>query len=217
MPGSLSHSQDTTLVTRGPQLFLTYTVVPGLACRDRLAAALTAAPIASVRLVAPAGAALDATLVRPLVELIQSHGVAALIDGNAALARALRADGVHIPPGEDQAAALADARDILGTRYIVGAGNAGSRHEAMTAGELNVDYVAFSGEHRDDLVHWWAEIFELPCVALGTSPLDAAALAQAGVDFIGFDLPSATAPADIQALVRAITSAAADASTVKVS
>lgn len=194
-----------------PQLYLTFQAANGPACRDRLSAALTAAPFASVRLVPPAGTMLDAAIARPLVEVIQSHNAAALIEADARLARTLRADGVHIPPGENQAAALAEAREILGTRYIVGAGNDGSRHDAMTAGELGVDYIAFEGPERDERVGWWGEIFELPCVAFGATTADAAQLAKAGADFIGFDLPAATSSADIQALVRAVASAAAAA------
>ena len=53
---------------------------------------------------------------------------------------------------------------------IVGAGNIRSRHDAMSFGELGVDYVMFGplGGAADpqaaDLAQWWAETFEVPAI-----------------------------------------------------
>jgi thiamine-phosphate pyrophosphorylase len=57
---------------------------------------LASAPVAAV-LIAPDGAPLDAAHTKPIVDLVQARGVAALIEADAALARILRADGVHLP------------------------------------------------------------------------------------------------------------------------
>ena len=75
-------------------------------------------------------------------------------------------------------------RKALGPDLILGADCGDSRHAAMVAGELEVDYVAFDGRALDTLA-WWAELMELPCVALGGVTLDSApALVEAGVDFL---------------------------------
>jgi len=118
--------------------------------------------------------------VKALAPIAQEGGAAALIaaSGDADLAAvALRggADGVHTIAGP------ADARDLrerLKDR-IIGAGNIRSRHDAMEFGEAEVDYIMF-GEPRADgslpaieavieRAAWWAEIFEIPCVAYAPS------------------------------------------------
>ena len=77
----------------------------------------------------------------------------------------------------------------------------------MTLGEAGADYVGFgipahvedretARGRRLELVEWWSEIFEIPCVALDVDALaDAAALAAAGADFVALQLPD-DAPAD---------------------
>lgn len=145
--------------------------------------------------------ALTAAAARPLVELAQAKDVAAIIEGDAQLARTLRADGVHLPWSKDIAARYAEARDILGTRFIVGADVGRSRHDAMSIAEDGADYIGFgipphvedragAAERRLELVSWWSEIFEVPCVAFDVERAeDAVALAAAGADFIamGFE------------------------------
>ena len=127
------------------QIYLIADVGPTTA--DRLMAALDAASVATVLLVAGPGERLAAPQVKPLVEAIQDRGIAALIADDAALARTVRADGVHLSGGADVAARYGEARDILGTRYIVGSevGTAGAdiRHDAMSLGETGADYVGF--------------------------------------------------------------------------
>jgi thiamine-phosphate pyrophosphorylase len=139
--------------------------------------------------------------------LAQKKDVAALIEGDAQLARTLRADGVHLPWSKDIAARYADAREILGTRYIVGVDVGRSRHDAMSLAEDGADYIGFgipahvedrqtAAERRLELIGWWSEIFEVPCVAFDVdSAEDATALAAAGADFVairlGVDLASA--------------------------
>lgn len=192
-------------------LYLIADTLPGPSVLERLRAALSAAKYASVLVRAPRGQTLDAATARPFVELIQSLDVAALIDGDAQLARTLRADGVHLGAGEDLEGRLRDAREILGARYIVGA-EAGSRHDAMMAGELGAEYVAFAGEDQADFVSWWAEIFEIPCVALGAAgPGEAAELAEMGADFVAFTLPAAGSPGDAGDETRAYAAAIAAA------
>ncbi len=161
--------------------------------------------LVSAVLFAPAsGMSLDARI-GPLVELVQKRAIAALVSDDAQLARTLRADGVHIGPSDDPLAAYEEARDILGTRFIVGVDSTASRHDAMSLGEAGAEYLAFgltggdaaAAAVRRDLVAWWSEIFEVPCVALEAGAVaDTAELAAAGADFVAVRLPPDLAPAD---------------------
>ena len=64
----------------------------------------------------------------------------------------------------------------------------------MTAGELDVDYLMFGEPSADgfvqniakvvERVEWWAEVFNVPCVAYAPRLADVAPLVKAGADFI---------------------------------
>jgi thiamine-phosphate pyrophosphorylase len=163
---------------------------------------LASAPIAAL-LIAADGSPLDAGRTKPLVELVQARGIAALIESDAALARTLRADGVHVPWSKDIVARYEEAREILGGRFIVGADAGRLRDDAMTLGEAGADYVGFGipahVEDREsararqlDLVAWWGEIFEPPCVAFDVDTVEEGArLARKGADFVALKAPPA--------------------------
>ncbi len=165
---------------------------------------LASAPVAAV-LIAPDGAPLDAARTKLIVDLVQARGVAALIEADAALARTLRADGVHLPWSKDVISRYGTAREILGGRFIVGADAGRLRDDAMTLGEAGADYVGFgipghvedrqrARERQLELVAWWAEIFEPPCVAFDVETIeDAARLVGAGADFVALRPPSSVA------------------------
>ena len=177
-------------------LCLIVDVTPGEAVLERIRAVLAAAPISSAVLKPAEGEVLTAASTRAFVDLIQKHDVAALIAEDAALARTLRADGVHLASGENLEGRLGEAREVLGQRYIVG-GIATSKHDAMVLGEGGCDYVAFEGEEMDAFLSWWSEIFEIPCVAFGVTAVDEAVLAaDCGADFIAFHLPGVGTVAD---------------------
>ena len=179
---------------------------PGPAALARVEAALAAAPVATLLIVPRSGTSLEAAAVKPLVDLAQSKGVAALLSGDAGLARALRTDGVHLPWSTDIMDHFAEARRILGNGCVAGADAGTSRHDAMGLAEAGADYIAFglppiaaevgtASERRFDLVAWWAEIFEIPVVAFDVTELeDAAAFAAAGADFVALALPVDLAP-----------------------
>lgn len=161
-----------------------------------LRAALEAAHITSL-LIAPASEQpLAAHAVKPLVELAQRAGVAAMIANEADLARLLRADGVHLAWAKDQTERHKAARETLGSRALLGADAGRSRDEAMTLGEAGADYVAFgipphvedrqtAFERQIELIDWWSQLFEIPSVAFDVATADhARALAEAGADFV---------------------------------
>ena len=71
-----------------------------------------------------------------------------------------------------------------------------SRHLAMEAAERGADYVAFGAffatgtkqpktRAEVDILSWWNEIFEVPCVAIGgITTENCRPLAEAGADFL---------------------------------
>jgi thiamine-phosphate pyrophosphorylase len=158
---------------------------------DGLARALSGAGLAAVVLLS---AAPSPELLRAQVGACQASGAAALIGGDARLALAVNADGVHLPkmdslPELEQA--YRAARALLGAGRTVGASVGLIRHDAMVLGELGADYIAFEDQPGADpqvlcdTVSWWAELFEVPCVALGLPDAETAArLAAAGADFV---------------------------------
>lgn len=186
----------------------------------RLASVLEASGAATLLITGAGEAPLTAQAARPLVEMAQKRDIAALIEGDAQLARTLRADGVHLPWSKDASASYAEAREVLGTRYIVGVDVGRSRHDAMSLAEEGADYIAFgipahvedrdaAGARRRELIAWWSEIFEVPCVAFDVESADEArTLAAAGADFVAmrqdFELTLDTA----QAIARDIAEAA---------
>jgi thiamine-phosphate pyrophosphorylase len=128
---------------------------------------------------------------RSLIRGAQSLGIAVLLEDELDLALELAADGLH---ASDAEAPLAELRRALGPERSLGAACGLSRHLAIEAAEAEVDYVSFAGEAGAllEIVGWWAEVMTPPVVAEGaTTPAEAAALAEAGADFVAlaFELP----------------------------
>lgn len=155
----------------------------------RLRAIGRAADVAAVLL----RATRDEAALAPLVAAAHAVGAACLIEGDVALAERIGADGAHLGSVE----ALRTALPALRPHGIAGAGGLRSRHDAMSAGELGADYVMFGEPDADgrrppvdqvlERVDWWAQLFEPPCVAFAGSADEAAALAEAGADFLALD------------------------------
>lgn len=150
-------------------------------------AALAAVDVACALLrLAPMDKAAAKAVVRALAPLAQKRGTACLVD-DPRLAVATGADGVHI---EGLGGGLETALASLKPDGIVGVGAVTSRDDAMTAGEAGVDYVMFGDGEADtfaatrERVAWWAEIFNVPCVAYATKLDEVASLAHAGADFV---------------------------------
>jgi thiamine-phosphate pyrophosphorylase len=130
---------------------------------------------------------------RHIIPRAQDRGVAVLINDRPDLAVELGADGVHVGQSDMP---YASARKLVGPDAIVGVTCHDSRHLAMEAGEAGADYVAFgafyptdtknpSAKAEPELLAWWQELMELPCVAIGGVTADnARPLVSAGADFL---------------------------------
>ena len=130
---------------------------------------------------------------RHIIPRAQDRGVAVLINDRPDLAVELGADGVHVGQHDMP---YASARKLVGPDAIVGVTCHDSRHLAMEAGEAGADYVAFgaffptdtknpSAKAEPELLSWWQELMELPCVAIGGVTSDnARPLVAAGADFL---------------------------------
>jgi thiamine-phosphate pyrophosphorylase len=134
-----------------------------------------------------------ARLAEPLQAICAQYEVAFIVNDSIALAKRLKADGVHL--GQEDGA-VREAREVLGREAQIGVTCHASRHLAMEAGEAGADYVAFGSffpsetkpsEHRPEpeLLTWWQSLFEIPCVAIGgITPANCGALVSAGADFL---------------------------------
>lgn len=185
----------------------------------RLSSALASTPLRSVIFSPPDGAAFDAALLQQLIAMTQSQSIAALVEGDIQIARDLSADGVHLPACDTAARTYAEARAMLGKNVIVGADAGGSRHDAMSLAEAGADYIGFGSqpvgedeapdtELRFDLAAWWAEIFEIPVMALDVeTAADVTALCEARVDFVALRLDASMRDAELSERLAALTSA----------
>ncbi|MEL7728612.1 thiamine phosphate synthase [Citromicrobium bathyomarinum] len=136
-----------------------------------------------------------AALAEPLQQICAEHEVAFIVNDDIALAKRLKADGVHL--GQDDGT-VDEARDALGMQAQIGVTCHASRHLAMEAGDAGADYVAFGAFYPSttkdkgdaerptpEILEWWSQIFELPSVAIGgITPENCAPLIAAGADFL---------------------------------
>jgi thiamine-phosphate pyrophosphorylase len=144
---------------------------------ERLEATLARVPAAALLL--KAGEEDDfayADRAKRLAKIAQTYNCAVLLDNRPDLVRKAYVDGVHMSGGIK---ALREALEELKPDFIVGTGDIGSRHEAMTRGELGIDYLMFGD--RDDvdgrkMANWWAETFEVPSVFCGDAAQDLSGL-----------------------------------------
>jgi thiamine-phosphate pyrophosphorylase len=162
---------------------------------ERLAAALDAGDVGAVQLRLKDA---DDDAVRRAIAVLrpvaQARDVAFLLNDRPDLARETGCDGAHV--GQEDMA-VREARRILGPDLTLGVSCHGSRELAMDGGEAGADYVAFGAffpsgtkaeapvEAEPEILAWWSEIMELPCVAIGgITATNCAPLVQAGADFL---------------------------------
>ncbi len=187
---------------------------------DRLARALDAAPVAAFQFrVKGMDEHAAALLAEPLQRICADRDVAFIVNDSISLAKRLGADGVHLGQSDGE---VKDARQRLGRDAQIGVTCNNSRHRAMDAGEEGADYVAFGAffpsstkqtefQAEPDLLRWWQEIFELPCVAIGgIMPENCGPLVQAGADFLAVSgaVWNGDEAAAVQAFHQAISNAA---------
>jgi thiamine-phosphate pyrophosphorylase len=131
--------------------------------------------------------------VRALKPIAQAKDVAFILNDRPDLAAELDCDGVHV--GQDDMS-YDEARNLIGPNKVVGVTCHNSRHLALEAAEAGADYVAFGAffptatkepktTAEIETLQWWAEIMEIPCVAIGgITVANAAPLVEAGADFL---------------------------------
>ncbi len=165
-------------------------VVPADAALDQVSAWISAGDVAALVLNLGDAPAPDAARLGALAAAGQARGVAVLLDGPVPIAEAAGMDGVHVADPARLPAILKALKSNGQSGPLVGVGGLSGRHAAMEAGEAGADYLMFGA--RDgadfatacDLVSWWADLFEVPCVGLATTPEAVAAFAAAGADFV---------------------------------
>lgn len=167
-----------------------------------LEAAITAAPVACLqirlkttdehdRIVTDSSAIIQAA--SAITPLCHQHGVDVIINDDPSLVEPCGADGVHI--GQDDMDYFA-AREMLGGDAIIGVTCHNSRELAFSAAHAGADYVAFGAFFETptkdpkaraelEILQWWQEAVEIPCVAIGGITVNnAASVIEAGADFI---------------------------------
>jgi len=160
---------------------------------EKLRQALSAGDVAAVLIVGALPEVED--LAAALVPIAQEAGAAALVCDDTRLAGHVKADGVHVETGFQE---LRLAADSMKPKRIVGAGNLHSRHAAMQAGELGVDYVFFGRPHGDthdaphpkalELAEWWSDLMQIPAVVMAGRTIESVADAAAtGAAFVALN------------------------------
>lgn len=175
-----------------PRVYLvTAPVTDAAAVAGLLADALKGADVAAVLVwLADGDERTQINRIKTLVAIVQEAGAALLLDGHAGIVARAGADGAHLSGIDAFQAALS----TLKPQRIAGCGGLETRHDAMLAAESGADYVMFgepdangqrpSFEAVLDRIEWWAEVFEVPCVAYAASLDEAEELARAGADFV---------------------------------
>lgn len=136
---------------------------------------------------------------KKLIPVAQNEGCAALLDNMPEAVKKLGADGVHMT---GNVKSIQTAVKNLKPDAIVGAGGVHSKHDAMTKGEIDVDYVFFgalAGSNEDELsanelATWWADTFNVPAVCFdeGKGSTDAFEFVAVRESIWSADNPNAT-------------------------
>jgi thiamine-phosphate pyrophosphorylase len=200
--------------TQPPRLYLLTPPVERPAVVTDVADAMASADVAAVLLrLADADERSLINRVKEIAPAVQRRDVALILADRDDIVARSGADGAHLGTVE----ALKEAVARLKPKNIAGAGGLHTRHEAMEAGQAGADYVMFgepdAAGHRPsfdalvDRVAWWAEVFEIPCVAYAARLDEIPALAGAGADFVAvgeavFDDPRGVKAALAEAAAR---------------
>ena len=180
--------------------------LPSMDALELLNGALKAGDIASL-IIDPAVA--DGDALAGAINAAIDCDVAAIIIGDRLIGDA---DGIQ---SESDAEALGAAIQTMGEDKIVGAAGIATRHDAMTLGEANPDYLFFGRIDGDDqsvahpraleLASWWAELFQIPSMVMGGSEIDSAiAAAVRGIEFVALGRAIWTYPDGPSEAVKAV-------------
>jgi len=137
-------------------------------------------------------AALRAAQARALARVLAARGGLYIVNDDAALAREVGADGVHIGAGDGSVAA---ARDALGPERLIGVSCYDDLERARAAVAAGADYVAFGSmfasptkphaPRADPALLARAQAFGVPVVAIGgITAANADVLFAAGADAV---------------------------------
>ncbi|HSV19630.1 MAG TPA: thiamine phosphate synthase [Casimicrobiaceae bacterium] len=137
-------------------------------------------------------AALRAAQARALARVLAARGGLYIVNDDAALAREVGADGVHIGAGDGSVAA---ARDALGPERLIGVSCYDDLERARAAVAAGADYVAFGSmfasptkphaRRADPALLARAQAFGVPVVAIGgITAANADVLFAAGADAV---------------------------------
>ncbi|VAV91531.1 Thiamin-phosphate pyrophosphorylase [hydrothermal vent metagenome] len=153
--------------------------------KELLAAAISGGDIASL-LIRHQDADKLREAAMAVTQMAQAAGIAVLIENDVETAKICGADGVQLDGAGPN---LHEAREQLGSDKIIGVFCGNERHSAMAAGEAGADYVAFDNAAADGesepIAHWWARVFEVPCVVIEPLAMEQASAGVASrVDFI---------------------------------
>lgn len=160
---------------------------------------------------------------KTIAPVLQSGGAAVLIAGSPTVALRGGADGVHVcarqggsgsGSRQDEIDGIDNAIDALKPDRIVGVGGLRTRHEAMTIGEADIDYLMFGEPYPDGVLPdfettlerlgWWAEIFAVPCIGFAPDIDKVGAIAATGAEFVGLgDAVWSYADGPVAAIARA--------------
>lgn len=159
-----------------------------------LESTLAAAPVGALQIRLKDTPAGEITrIANTLIPICHQYGTMVLINDDPQIALETGADGVHLGQSDMN---INLARDVLNKDAVIGVTCHNSRELAFKAGSDSADYVAFGaffetstkpGAQRADLeiLTWWHEAIEIPCVAIGgITPSNAKAVIAAGADFI---------------------------------
>jgi thiamine-phosphate pyrophosphorylase len=186
-------------VSAAPRLRGLYAITSAALCAEpqRLLAAVAAALRGGASLIQYRDKSSNLTLqrsnARELAALCHAAGACFIVNDDIALALDCGADGVHLGAAD---VALAQARQALGPRAILGASCGPQLSRAEAAIAAGADYVAFGRFHPSrtkpdapqatpDLLREARRRLQVPICAIGgITPANTAALLEAGADMV---------------------------------
>lgn len=146
-----------------------------------------------------------------LAPIAQKFGAAVMTMNDTQVSGRANADGIHLTSNLKE---LKEVASRFQPQRIVGAGSIHGKHDAMEKGEALPDYLLFGdpfesedSNHQEaiELASWWADLFEVPCVAMGgNSEASIAEAVATGADFIGIRQFAWQHPEGPEAAIKAV-------------